>query len=270
MENVLKEENNMKNGGVNIRNILLGVLVGIVITAVAGYVVIKPQLTKASEETNEASTTTTQTSSSQNNTSIQTNSGTTNSSTSATTPTPAPSTSTTTQESTTSSTSSLLLNSAIVTQVAGQALTVSSLGNTYTIDTNGNTNFLTINGGKGSLTEVAAHDLVNVTGNYTNSSKTIILATQIMDLSLQQASLTGLIDSINIVGGSFTMNLPTFPINNLTVYTNGSTLISDKNGKTANMSNINVGDTVTVTGVWDSANNLVTNPTNVTDLNISL
>lgn len=146
--------------------------------------------------------------------------------------------------------SGLAKMNAKVTAVSGNTVTVSSgnAGNTFTVDAT-NAKMVRRFGATMKVGDIQVGDMLEVRGTVKDWA---VSANFIKDNSLQQknAKFSGSVTAVS--GASFT--LASKERGSQAVNTNGDTKIK-KNGKVASMSDVLVGATVNVSGVWDNINN---------------
>lgn len=152
-----------------------------------------------------------------------------------------------------------------VTAISGSTLTVTLSGKTYTVNTASATFRRRFWGGS-SISEISVKDLINVWGKFTDDAKTIIDARLIRDVSIQKRNgvFVGTISSKS--DSSFI--LASKNRGNQTVTISTSTKVVDKRGTTTSLTAMNVSDKVRVRGVWDRANNTITEVKEVKDFSL--
>ncbi len=234
---------------------LIGVVIGLIVAGGGEYFYLRPRLAKAAvsqQETSQSVTPAPTSSSAQGTQQQGAGSTSQNAATGATT-------------SPTTQVTAKTLTAGVVTQINGSTLTVASNGNFYNVSTKGSTKFLMGNASASSLSQLSVNDLVDVTGVFNGFN---ISATQIRDISLATQTFTGTIVSIDLNNNNnLVVNEPS---GNQTVTITSATLITDKNGKGTALPNLNVGDTVSVFGLWDTATNTVVRANSVKDFNIAV
>ena len=138
-----------------------------------------------------------------------------------------------------------------VVSISGNTISLNSNGTTYSVDAS-SAKIMSKYGLKLQIFDVKTGDNISVQGKVDGTN---VSAKTIRDLSIQTASnvSSGKVTAIN--GTSFTLQIN--KKNSRTINTNNSTVIT-KNGQPAQFSNIAVGSTVKVSGIFDKSNNTVT------------
>ena len=158
--------------------------------------------------------------------------------------------------------------------ITGATLTATenTSGKTYTVITGKfdkcTTKFVRKFGGKSDLSEYTGGDTINVVGFFTDDTKTTIQACVIRDISIQKrhAEFNGNILSITASG--FTMSTVSEKKQDQTVTISDTTKIINRRAETITKSALIVGHKVNVKGLWNTANNTVTQVTLVRDLSL--
>lgn len=142
----------------------------------------------------------------------------------------------------------------------------SNAGKVITVTMSDSTKLLRRFGAKSSLDEMQAGDKLSIRGTWGNTEKTTLAATWIRDESIQKrnATFTGTVQSTSETG--FMLQPVRRKVQTVTL-TNTAKL-TDRRGKTLNQGDIQTGNKVVVSGVWDSANSTVTEVTRVRDLSL--
>lgn len=153
-----------------------------------------------------------------------------------------------------------------VTAVSGSALTVTKSGKTYTVNTDSNTKFRRHYWGNGSLSDIAVNDKVNVWGIFTNDAKTTVQATMIRDLSVmkRRGVFFGTVKTTSSTG----FVIASLNRGDQTVTVSGSTKFENRKEETISLSDVKTGDKIRVKGMWNKANNTVTEVTQVKDFTL--
>lgn len=137
---------------------------------------------------------------------------------------------------------------------SGTSISIMGMGSnsstTYTVDLT-NAKFVRHFGAKMAITDIQTNDKVTVAGTVSGST---ITATTLRDDSLQgyNGNFIGTVSAIN--GTGFTLMTPKRATQNIS--TDASTKI-ELNGKADQLSDLTVGETVKVSGVWDRKNSNV-------------
>ncbi len=142
-----------------------------------------------------------------------------------------------------------------VVGVNGTTLTVNKNGTTVSVDAS-SAKFIRRFGGASSVSELSVNDVVAVTGKWTDSTKTAVTATVVRDVSIQKRRdlFTGIVSSVT--GTGFVVNTP--KRGSQTVVVSDTTKYAGRRGTTVSLSTIQVGDRVTVRGMWDRTSNTIT------------
>lgn len=155
-----------------------------------------------------------------------------------------------------------------VTAKDGTSITIEKNGKSYMILTDDKTQFLRLYWGKSSYNEIQIGDNVNVFGNWTDATKTTILARSIRDVSIQKrfGVFFGVVQSLTSNG--WVMTTITGARDNQTVTISLSTKLTNRKGDSITQAEVLVGHRVRVKGMWDRANNTVTEVTVVKDFSL--
>ncbi len=153
-----------------------------------------------------------------------------------------------------------------VTANNGTSLTVSNGTTSYTVNTASNTKLRRHFWGSSSLTEIAVNDKVNVWGMFTDTTKTMINATLIRDLSIMKRKGVFL-GSITVINGN-TITVQTINRGVQTVTVNGSTKYINRKEQVLALSDLVVGHKIRVNGMWDKTNSTITEVKEVKDFTL--
>jgi sRNA-binding protein len=158
------------------------------------------------------------------------------------------------------------LNGATVSGVSSSSFTVTKDGKTYTINTSDKTQFRRHFWGKSSLSELSTGDKVNVWGKWTDDAQTTLDARLVRNLSVmkRRGVFMGQIKSLG--SGSFV--LQSINRGDQTVSYGSSTKLVNRKEATIAASDLKVGDKVKVKGMWDKANNTITEVSQVKDFSL--
>lgn len=151
----------------------------------------------------------------------------------------------------------------VLTSIDGSNLTVTLGGKTYTITTSGKTDFRRLYWGKSALSEMSVNDKLNISGKFTDSTRTVMAATWVRDLSIMKrfGVFSGKITTLNTDNFVFNADKRGTQI----VMFDQNTKFTNKTNKTISYSNLQVGDRVKVKGEWDKTLNKITQVTLVKD-----
>jgi hypothetical protein len=144
------------------------------------------------------------------------------------------------------------VDQAQVTGISGTTLTVSKNGTTYIVNTMSNTIFYRQYFGVGTLAQVNIGDYVNVRGT---ASGTTIAADFVRDTSIREYKDTfdGHVTQITSNGFVFASDHR----GSQTVTVDGNAKLTDKNGNTILLSQIQVNDHLVLDGIWDHTQNMI-------------
>jgi len=146
------------------------------------------------------------------------------------------------------------------------SITVDNSGTSVKIDIQSNTHFRRKFWGSSDINEISVGDAVDVVGRWTSELKTEIKAVLIRDLSIQKRNGTffGTVKSITDTG--FVMT--TIQRGEETVTLDSSTKLINRKQLAITASDIQVGQTIRVRGMWDSTSFTITEVTEVKDFSI--
>jgi hypothetical protein len=158
------------------------------------------------------------------------------------------------------------IGNATITGKGTGSLTIDKDGKTYTVTIDGKTRLERRFFGNSSIDELAVGQKVNVIGKFTDDAHTTILATMIRDLSIQKRKGVFVGDVTAINGNDITINTLHRGSQKATVST--TTKIVNRKGETLALTSIVVGHKISVKGMWDSANNTITEVEHVKDYSL--
>lgn len=142
------------------------------------------------------------------------------------------------------------------------------VGKSITVSISDSTKLLRRFGAKSSVDEMQMGDKLSIRGTWANTEKTSLTATWIRDESIQKrnASFTGTVTSTSDT--SFVLQ----PVRRKpqTVTVSSETKLTDRRGGSINESDVQTGNKVIVSGVWDSTNSTLTEVSRVRDLSLPL
>jgi len=144
-------------------------------------------------------------------------------------------------------------------------LTVSKDDKTYTVKVTDKTLLLRKFGAKADLSEFSVGDILSVRGKWTDEAKTVLEARVIRNLSIQKRRGTfwGTIKS----KGDNSFVLASVNRGEQTVYL-GETKIVNRKEETITFADLQVGDRVRVSGLWDNKLNKITEVSKIKDWSI--
>lgn len=154
-----------------------------------------------------------------------------------------------------------------ITVKGEKTLTVSKDDKTYTVNIDTKTQLRRKFWGKATLEEMQVNDIVSVHGKWTDDTQTIIQAVLIRDLSIQKRYGV-FFGTVQSPVSDDTMVIQTVARGTQTVKLSSKTKYTDRTGKTIKQSDIIAGHRVRVKGLWDSANNIITEVTQVKDFSL--
>src|SRR6185503_5263990 len=113
--------------------------------------------------------------------------------------------------------------------------------------------------GDSSLAEISAADRINIWGNWTDASHTVMTARLIRDLSNMKrvGVMIGTVESTNANG----FVIATINKGNQNVIPSSKTKYIDRKGASINSSSISTGSKVRVRGTWDKSKGSITQVT---------
>jgi len=152
---------------------------------------------------------------------------------------------------------------ATVTKIEGTTLTVTQNNISYTVLTDANTVFKRRFGGKSSLAEISTNDKLNILGKWNNEEKTEIKAANIRDLSIQKRFAT-FFGEVKSVSGQ-TLVVTTAKKGEQIITIGDSTKLVNRKMETITFADILAGHRIRIKGLWDRANNTVTEVKQIKD-----
>jgi hypothetical protein len=160
------------------------------------------------------------------------------------------------------------IGSGIVTAKNGTTLTIDKDGTTYTVLTDSKTQFRRRFWGKSTLDEISVNDAVNVIGKWTDDTQKTIQATLVRDVSIQKRFGVFFGQVLSVTSTGWVMSTIGGNRPNQTVTVSSTTKFMDLVGHTITASDVALGHRVRVKGMWDNANNTVTEVKEVKDFNL--
>lgn len=160
------------------------------------------------------------------------------------------------------------IGSGKLTAKNGMTLTVVKDGKSYTVVTDSNTQLRRRFWGKATLDEMQVGDTLNVVGLWADDAKTTINAKMVRDASIEKrfGVFVGVVKSLTASG--WVMSTVSEKRPDVTVTVSSSTKFVNRKEETIGRSDIAVGHRVRVKGLWDRANNTVTEVTHVKDFHL--
>lgn len=145
-------------------------------------------------------------------------------------------------------------------------LTVIKDNITYTVNTDNRTVIRRKFFGAAKLTEMQTGDIVNIHGKWADETQKTILATLVRDLSIQKRNgvFFGTVDSVS----SNNIIISTQERGKETVTTSGTTRLVNRKMQRITLTDITPGQRIRVKGLWDSANNTITQVTQIKDFSL--
>lgn len=158
------------------------------------------------------------------------------------------------------------LTNVTITAVNSSSFTVTNDGKTVTVNTSSKTRFIRHFWGKSTLAELAVGDKVNVWGKWTDDAQTTFDASMVRNLSVMKrfGVFFGQITSLG--SGSFVVH--TVNRGDQTVSYGSTTKFVNRKEAAITASDLKVGDKIRVKGMWDKANNKITEVTQVKDFSL--
>jgi hypothetical protein len=154
----------------------------------------------------------------------------------------------------------------VVTAVNGSTLTVKGKEKIYTVTTDSNTKCVMRFFGTCTVAQILVNHKVNVFGSFTDDARTTILAKEIRNASLMKkwGTFMGNVTS----KGTDSFVIESKERGNQTVTVSSTTKFIQRNEKASSFADMLVGHRVRVKGVWDKANNTVTEVTEVKNFSL--
>jgi|SRR5579859_3632787 len=142
-----------------------------------------------------------------------------------------------------------------VSAISGTTLTVTAGTKSVSVDAS-NAKFVRRFNGASSVSELSVGDMVAVRGTWTDSTKSAVTATWVKDVSIQKRHdvFYGTVGSVTSTG--FVLN--TVKRGAQTVTPGTDTKFTGRKKAAMSLSDIQVGDKVTVRGLWDRTSNTIT------------
>lgn len=153
-----------------------------------------------------------------------------------------------------------------ITANSGTSLTVIKDGKTFTVNATANTVLKRRYWGNAKLSEMDTGDKVNVWGKFTDSAQSIIEARMIRDLSIMKR-FGVFIGTVKTVNGN-TLTIDSINRGTQIVTISSSTKFINRKEVLINQSDVIVGHRIRVKGVWNEANNTITEVTHVKDFTL--
>ncbi|MBI5448869.1 hypothetical protein HY948_00975 [Candidatus Gottesmanbacteria bacterium] len=159
------------------------------------------------------------------------------------------------------------IGSGKLTAKNGTTLTVEKDGKSYVVVTDSNTQFRRRFWGKATLDEMQLGDILNVIGLWADDAKTTINAKLVRDASIEKrfGVFVGVVKSLTTSG--WVMSTVNEKRPDETVVVSSLTKFVNRKEEAIGQTDIVVGHRVRVKGLWDRANNTVTEVTHVKDFN---
>ena len=158
------------------------------------------------------------------------------------------------------------LGSVQITAKDATSITVNDSGKTIKVDIASATHFRRKFWGASNLNEISVGDTVNVIGRWTSEDRTEINAVLVRDLSIQKRNgvFFGTVKTITDTG--FVMT--TIQRGDETVTLDPTTRLLNRKGQAITPSDIQVGQTIRVRGMWNSTTFTITEVTEVKDFSL--
>ncbi|MFA6421568.1 MAG: hypothetical protein WCW45_05075 [Patescibacteria group bacterium] len=159
-----------------------------------------------------------------------------------------------------------------LTAMNGTALTVTTTtGKTFQLQVTANTRLYRRLGAVSALSEFQVNDWLQAVGEWTDNSQTSMSALVIRNQSIQRyrGTFTGSVVSVNSAGNSFVFQ-PNKRTDQQTVTITSETKVYGQNKQQViTLADMKIGDKVVVRGLWDRANNTVTETVLVKDFSVA-
>lgn len=153
-----------------------------------------------------------------------------------------------------------------INAIATNSMTVIHGDKSVTVYVGSDTKLVRKFGGTATLSEFAVGNKVQVAGNWTDESKSAISATTIRDVSIQK--LRGMFVGKVLTKGDTSFTIEPLSRKTQTAMLSTAVKYSNRRKETITYANVQVGDQVKVSGVWDRSNNKIMEVTEVRDLSI--
>jgi hypothetical protein len=161
-----------------------------------------------------------------------------------------------------------VIKEGVVTGKGSNTLTVTSEGKTVTVNIDSNTRLRRRFYGKATIGEISINDKLNITGKWTDENHTAINANLIRDMSIQKRFGVFVGDVTAINGSDITINSLHRGTQKVTI--SQTTKIENRKEQTISQTDVIVGHKIRVKGMWDSANNTVTEVSQVKDYSLPI
>lgn len=158
------------------------------------------------------------------------------------------------------------IKNAAITTINGNAMTITKDGKTYTVSMTNQTKLRRHYGGQATLAEFTVGNFVDVSGVWTDSTKTSINATSIRNRSIMMRRGAFIGEVISKTGN--TIVIATKSRGNQTVTVSGTTKYVNRTQQAIKLSDIEVGHNIRVRGLWDKSNNTVTQVMQIKDFSL--
>jgi hypothetical protein len=158
------------------------------------------------------------------------------------------------------------LGRATITAIGSSSITVTSNSKTYTVNITSITNLRRHYFGRATLTEFSVNDLVDIVGLYTDDTGTTVNARLIRNVSIMKRR--GVFFGTVSAKTDTTITLASKERSTQTITVSSNTRYLNQNGTATTIATINIGDTIRVSGLWDKANNTITEVTTIKDFSL--
>lgn len=159
------------------------------------------------------------------------------------------------------------LGRATITAIGSSSITVTSNSKTYTVNITSTTNLRRHYFGRATLTEFSVNDLVDIVGLYTDDTGTTVNARLIRNVSIMKRR--GVFFGTVSAKTDTTITLASKERGIQTVTVSSNTRYLNQKGTATTIATINIGDTIRVNGLWDKANNTITEITTIKDFSLT-
>ena len=167
-----------------------------------------------------------------------------------------------------------LLGQVTLTAINGTSLTVSQNGKTISVQTGTfdkcTTQFRRRFWGSSSIAEMSVNDKLNITGIWTDDSKTSVNACLIRNVSIQKRFGVFFGNVIGINSTGLTMSTKSGNRANQTITISTSTSIINRKEQKIGLEDIQVGNLIRVSGMWDNQANTVTEVKTIKDFTLPI
>lgn len=155
---------------------------------------------------------------------------------------------------------------AAITTINGTSMTVTKDGKTIAVTTTNETKLRRHYGGTATLTEFSVGNFVDVSGTWTDSTKTAIAATSLRNRSIMMRRGTFIGDVVSKTGN--TIVIASKNRGNQTVTVTNTTKYISRTQTTLTLADVVVGHKIRVKGMWDKSNNTITQVSEVKDFTL--